>query len=56
MPDLFVVCTKCGSRWLVDMLERKGIRHCQLCLEPGLRFMDDKDNATEETWPPEHAV
>jgi hypothetical protein len=47
----WVVCLKCGSKWQAEMLERKGIRHCQLCLEPGLRIMDAKGNATEETFP-----
>jgi hypothetical protein len=52
MPDM-AVCTKCGAKWSTEMLERKGIKHCQLCKEPGLRVMDERGEASEETWPPE---
>ena len=50
-----VVCSKCNSKWAVEMLERKRITYCQLCKEPGLRVMNDKGNATDETWPKEPA-
>ena len=49
MPDL--ICLKCGSKWDSKYLERKGVRACPLCKEPGLRVMDDKGNATDEEWP-----
>ena len=54
MPDpTWVICTKCGSKFDTRPLERKQIFACQLCKEPGLRVMDDKGNATDETWPAE---
>jgi uncharacterized protein YbaR (Trm112 family) len=53
MPDL--LCLKCDSKWDSQYLERKQVRACPLCKEPGLRYMDDKGNATDETWPKEDA-
>jgi len=49
MPDL--ICTKCGSKWDSQYLERKGVHACPLCAEPGLRYMDDKGSATDEAFP-----
>jgi len=54
MTDLiWVICLKCGSKFDSRPLERKQIFACQLCMEPGLRIMDAKGNATDETWPRE---
>ena len=60
MPDwahgaMVVICTKCGSKFDTRPLERKQIYACQLCKEPGLRVMDEKGEASEETWPSEKA-
>ena len=57
MPDpVWVVCTKCGSKFDKRPLDRKRIFACPLCKEPGLRVMDEKGNATDEIWPPEFAA
>jgi DNA-directed RNA polymerase subunit RPC12/RpoP len=51
----WAVCLKCGSKFDTRPLERKQIFACQLCKEPGLRIMDAKGEATDETWPKEEA-
>jgi len=51
MPDPDLLCLKCGAKWSSQYLERKKVRACLLCKEPGLRYMDAKGNATDETFP-----
>jgi len=51
MPDPDLLCLKCGAKWSSQYLERKKVRACLLCKEPGLRYMDDQGNATDETFP-----
>jgi DNA-directed RNA polymerase subunit RPC12/RpoP len=54
MPDpTWVICTKCISKFDASFLERRQEYACPLCSEPGLRIMDAKGNATEESWPAE---
>lgn len=52
MPE-FVVCLKCGAKWETNRLDRKKIRQCELCDEPGLRYMDANGTPTDETYPRE---
>jgi hypothetical protein len=47
----FVVCAKCQSKWETGRLERKGVAYCELCSEPGLRYMDANGTPTDETFP-----
>lgn len=57
MPDpVWVICTKCGSKFDAAFLERRRQYSCPMCAEPGLRIMDAKGNATEESWPPESST
>jgi DNA-directed RNA polymerase subunit RPC12/RpoP len=50
MADVtWVVCLKCGSKFDTRPLERKQILACPLCKEPGLRVMNAKGEATDET-------
>ena len=52
MPDqVFVICQKCDAKWDTRRLERKGIRYCELCSEPELRYMDANGAPTDETFP-----
>jgi NAD-dependent SIR2 family protein deacetylase len=51
----WVVCLKCGSKYDTRPLERKQILACPMCKEPGLRYLDAKGNATDDTFPREEA-
>ena len=48
---LDLLCKKCGSKWDSEILTRKGTRHCILCSEPGLRYLDAQGNPTDVTFP-----
>jgi len=49
----FVLCLKCAGKYETGRLERKQIRYCELCGEPGLRYMDATGTPTDETFPRE---
>ena len=51
MPEPDLICLKCGAKWSSEYLERKRVRSCLLCKEPGLRYMDINGNATVDTFP-----
>jgi hypothetical protein len=51
----FVLCVKCSAKWETDRLERKGVTYCELCYEPGLRYMREDGTASEDTFPRQDA-
>jgi hypothetical protein len=53
----WVCCLKCGSKFLLRVLEAKGRHDCPMCSEPGLRYWDpaqpNADLLNALPWPPQ---